>query len=180
VLIGVSEYRPVVLAPYNPAWPARYAAVAADVLAALGERVLRLEHIGSTSVPGLAAKPIVDALLIVADPAAEDDYVPDLLAAGFALRVREPDFHGHRMLRTASRDVHFHILPPDCVETVRYLAFRDRLRAEPAERRRYAEVKRELAGRDWPTMDDYADAKSEVVEHIIARGGGPPRSSQHG
>lgn len=173
-LIGGPEHRDIVLVAPDPAWPTRFAAVAEAVRAALGDRALELHHIGSTSVPGLVAKPIVDVLLVVADPADEDAYVPDLAAAGFHLRVREPEHHEHRMLRPLGRDVHLHVLPPACPETERYLALRDRLRTHAEERARYAATKRELARRDWPTMQHYADAKTDVIEAIIARAGGPP------
>ena len=120
-------------------------------------------------MPGLAAKPVVDILLVLDDPADEASYLPALEAAGYELRVREPDFYQHRMLRTPQRDVHVHVFPPDSPEIDRYLLFRGRLRADAAERELYAQAKRRLAARDWPTMQHYAEAKTEVVEAIIAR-----------
>jgi GrpB-like predicted nucleotidyltransferase (UPF0157 family) len=169
VLIGPPEQVEIRICDYDPAWPERFALEAARIRDALGDQKLRVEHIGSTSVPGLAAKPVVDVLLVLADPADEASYLPALEAAGYELRVREPGFYQHRMLRTPRRDVHVHVFPPDSPEIDRYLLFRGRLRADAAERELYARAKRRLAARDWPTMQHYAEAKTEVVEAIIAR-----------
>ena len=167
--IGGLEPAVVVLADYDPRWPTRFAAEAGRIRAALAERALAVEHIGSTAVPGLAAKPIVDVLLVVADSGDEPSYLPALEAAGYVLRVREPDFFEHRMLRTPARDVHVHVFSPGCVEIERYLLLRDRLRVDAEERELYERTKRELAACTWPTMQHYAEAKTEVVEAIIAR-----------
>ena len=154
---------------YDPAWPGLFAREADRVRAVLGDRVLQLEHIGSTSVPGLAAKPIIDMLLVVPDPADEPAYLPDLEAAGYVLVIREPDWYQHRCFKGPDTNVNLHVYPPGCPEIERYLLFRDRLRNHPAERAEYQRVKRELAQRDWAYTQQYADAKTEVVEAIIAR-----------
>jgi GrpB-like predicted nucleotidyltransferase (UPF0157 family) len=154
---------------YDPAWPGLFAREADRVRAVLGDRVSQLEHIGSTSVPGLAAKPIIDMLLVVPDPEDEPAYLPDLEAAGYVLVIREPDWYQHRCFKGPDTDVNLHVYPPGCPEIERYLLFRDRLRHDPAERARYQRVKRELAERDWTYVQQYADAKTEVVEAIIAR-----------
>ncbi len=125
-----------------------------------------MEHIGSTSVPGLAAKPVIDMLLTVDDVEDESGYVPDLEAAGLVLRVREPH---HRMFRTPERDVHLHVYEPDRPEVAAHLDLRDWLRVSPEDRRLYAGTKRRLAQREWTDMNHYADAKSEVVEQILPR-----------
>ena len=138
-------------------------------MAALGEAALSVEHIGSTSVPGLAAKPIVDILLVVEDSGEEASYVPSLEGAGYILRVREPDFHEHRMFRTPAKDVHVHVFSAGSPEIERYLLLRDRLRQNEGDRELYAQTKRELAMRDWPNIEHYAEAKTEVVEDIISR-----------
>jgi len=168
VLIGGSEKREIVIHDYDPSWPAKFATHSAKVAAALGSTALRIEHIGSTSVPGLAAKPIVDMLLVVADSAVESTYQPQLEAAGYVLRVREPAFHEHRMFRTPELDVHLHVCSVGWPEIERYLTFRDRLRTNVDDRRRYEETKRTLAARSWPDMNAYADAKTDVVESILA------------
>ncbi len=125
-----------------------------------------VEHIGSTSVPGLAAKPIVDMLLTVADVTAEAAYVPALESVGFELRVREPH---HRMLRTPARDVHLHVYEPDRAEVRDYLDLRDWLRVDAADRELYAATKRRLAQQSWRDMNDYAEAKSEVIRDVLGR-----------
>ena len=154
---------------YDPEWPRLYRREAERIRAVLGERVVGLEHIGSTSVPGLAAKPVIDVLLVVPDSADEPAYVPDLEAAGYVLVIREPGWFQHRAFKGPDTDVNLHVYSPGCPEMERYLIFRDRLRASPEDRARYQRAKRELAERDWTYVQQYADAKSEVVEEIIAR-----------
>ena len=161
---------PLRLDPYDPEWSRQYAVEARRVRAALGDRVLRIEHIGSTSVPGLAAKPIIDMLLVVADPGDEETYVPDLEEAGYVLHIREPDWYEHRLFkRPDGTDLHLHVHPPSSPEIRRNLALRDHLRTDAADRDLYERTKRELAGRTWRYMQDYADAKGEVIEQILAR-----------
>lgn len=128
-----------------------------------------MEHVGSTSVQGLAAKPIIDILLLVSDPSDEDAYVPQLEAAGYLLHGREPGWHQHRLLRGTEPPANVHVFAIGSSEVERMLLFRDRLRAHPDERELYERAKRELAARRWGYVQDYADAKSQVVEEIIAR-----------
>jgi GrpB-like predicted nucleotidyltransferase (UPF0157 family) len=168
-LIGGIEKRAIVIAGYDPSWPEKFQKHAALITQALGSGALRIEHVGSTSVPGLAAKPIIDIVVVVADSSDDAAYLPALLAAGYVLRVREPDWHQHRMLRTPELDVHVHIFSSGCVEIGRMLAFRDHLRRNADDRLRYEALKRTLAKQDWPSMDDYARAKTELVEQIIAK-----------
>jgi GrpB-like predicted nucleotidyltransferase (UPF0157 family) len=169
VLIGGIENREIVIADYNPRWPDQFHKHAATISQALGSKALRIEHVGSTSVPGLAAKPIIDIDVLVADAGDEAAYLPALVEAGYVLRVREPDWHQHRMFRTPELDVHVHIFSPGCAEVTRHLAFRDRLQTSPEDRLLYECVKRKLAREDWGDMNAYARAKSEVVEQILAR-----------
>jgi GrpB-like predicted nucleotidyltransferase (UPF0157 family) len=142
---------PIALVEYDPAWPLLYAREADRIRAALGDRVVLLEHTGSTSVPGLAAKPIIDMTLAVADTTAEGDYVPPLEAAGYVLRIREPDWYEHRMLRGTDPEVNLHVFSTGCEEIGRMLRFRDRLRSSPEDRALYLARKRELATRTWRT-----------------------------
>ena len=128
-----------------------------------------VEHVGSTSVPGLAAKPFIDVLLLVPEPSDEAAYVPQLETAGFLLHVREPDWHQHRFLRAHEPEVQIHVFAVGSEEAERMLLFRDRLRVDEDERALYEETKRLLAARNWTRVQDYADAKSEVVEEVIAR-----------
>ncbi|MFE0151671.1 GrpB family protein [Nonomuraea sp. NPDC059007] len=158
------------LADYDPAWPVRFERLAGDILAALGE--VRLEHVGSTSVPGLPAKPILDMLLIVEDPADEAAYVPALESLGYVLTIREPEWYEHRVLKLAGEmPVNLHVLPEGCLEVRRMLGFRDWLRTHDEDRDLYAQTKRDLAGRTWKYVQNYADAKTRVVESILTRAG---------
>jgi len=160
---------PVLLVEADPTWPATAARLVADVRAALGDRALLVEHAGSTSVPGLAAKPVIDLVLAVADPADERSYVEALTAAGYTLRIREPDWHEHRLLRLAEPRVNLHVFALGSVEIDRMLVFRDHLRVDPDDRALYERTKRGLARRTWEVVQHYADAKGPVVEEIVAR-----------
>jgi GrpB-like predicted nucleotidyltransferase (UPF0157 family) len=160
---------PIVLRDYSPEWPALFVREAARVRKALGARVLRLEHVGSTSIPGLAAKPIIDMLLAVADSSDEAAYVPAMEAGGYVLRIREPDWNQHRLFKGPDTNINLHVFSRSCPEIDRMLLFRDWLRSNDAERELYLRTKRELAKREWKYVQNYADAKTAVVEEIIAR-----------
>lgn len=160
----------------DPGWPDLFASDAADIATALGDVALAIDHVGSTSVPGLPAKPVIDILLQVPDPADEDAYVPALVRLGYWLQIREPDWLEHRVLyqrtdRGCAHDINLHVLSPDLGgdEIARLLDLRDWLRTHRDDRDRYAAVKRDLAGRRWRFVQDYADAKSEIVEALLAK-----------
>jgi GrpB-like predicted nucleotidyltransferase (UPF0157 family)/predicted enzyme related to lactoylglutathione lyase len=159
----------VLLAEPDPAWALTAAGLIRDIRAALGATVRVLEHAGSTSVPGLAAKPVIDLLLGVPDPVDEPAYVPALEAVGYELRIREPEWHEHRLLRHTDPAVNLHVFAADSDEIDRMLAFRDHLRNDAADRELYLRTKRDLASRTWAFVQDYADAKSDVVADIMAR-----------
>jgi GrpB-like predicted nucleotidyltransferase (UPF0157 family) len=163
---------PVELVDCDPEWPALFAREADRIREALGDRALAIEHTGSTSVPGLAAKPIVDITLVVADSADEAAYVPALESRGYVLRIRETDWFEHRLLKGPDTNINMHVFSQGCPEIERMLIFRDRLRDHDADRELYEQTKRQLARRDWAFVQHYADAKSEVVEAIIARARG--------
>ena len=165
-LIGGNERRAIVLVDYDPSWPMRFQDERAKITTALGAEAIRVEHIGSTAVPGLAAKPIIDVLVTLADIEDESRYLPAVQRAGYVLRVREP---GHRMVRTPELDVHVHIWPDDDPAVTAHLAFRNRLRSNTDDRDLYAATKRRLAQQDWPTMNHYADAKTDVILQILSR-----------
>lgn len=174
-LIGGIEKREIRIVDHDPQWHEKFQFHANRIAAALGDVVLRIEHIGSTSVPGLAAKPIIDILVVVARCQDEASYLPKMEEAGYVLRVREPE---HRMFRTPELDAHIHVYSQGSSEIERYQTFRDRLRQNAADRQRYEETKRRLAAQDWPDMNAYADAKTEVVESIIAAARAAGRASQ--
>ena len=161
----------VVLAAYDPRWPARFAARAAELRGILGDRARLIEHIGSTAVPGLAAKPVIDIVVAIDDVDDEPAYAADLEAAGYELMVREP---GHRCFRGGGpgEPVNLHCYPPGDPEIRKYLVLRDHLRSHPADRVRYEQVKRDLATRPWRDMNYYAAAKGPVISDILARAGG--------
>lgn len=163
----------IALVPHDAGWAERFRDEERRVRAALGERVIVLEHVGSTSVPGLAAKPVLDLLLVVPRSDEESSYASGLEAAGYALRLREPEWYEHRLFRRtvegAGLTVNLHVFSPGCDEVDRMLRFRDRLRADATDRELYERTKRELAARPWTSVQDYADAKSDVVRAILSR-----------
>lgn len=135
-----------------------------------------MEHVGSTSVPGLAAKPIIDMVLAVEDSADESGYVPDLEARGYTVRIREPEWFEHRVLKGPEADINLHVFTAGAEEIERMILFRDHLRDGADDRARYETVKRTLAARSWESVQDYADAKSSVVREIMTRAAAGPRS----
>ena len=159
----------VVIADYDPIWPHWYESAAFRIREALGDKALELHHVGSTSVRGLAAKPLIDINLVVADTTDEDAYVPPLEAIGYTLRIREPDWYEHRLLRGYDPPVNLHVFNPGCVEVEQMLVFRDWLRTHDDDRELYERTKRELAGQQWEYVQNYADAKTHVVRDIVAR-----------
>ena len=132
-------------------------------------KALSIEHVGSTSVPGLPAKPIIDILLVVESSADEKSYLPSLRAAGYVLGIREPDWHEHRMFKGPDTNINLHVFSKGDEEIERMLIFRDWLRENPDDRDFYLKTKRELAEKNWDYVQNYADSKSKVVESIIAR-----------
>ena len=169
----IGELKPlssrILIVDYDPQWPRLFVREANRIRSALGRRVLRIEHAGSTSVPGLAAKPIIDILLVVADSAKEDAYAPALEAAGYVLRIREPDWYEHRMLKGPDTDINLHVFSSGCPEIDRMLMFRDWLRSNAADRDLYARTKLALARKEWRHVQNYADAKTVIIEEILAR-----------
>lgn len=166
VFIGGPEKRAIVIEDYDPAWAARFEQAKASLAEALGPKAVRIEHFGSTAVPGLAAKGIIDVMVEVQDADDEAAYGPELEAHGFTIRVRQG---GHRMYRTADQDVHVHVFT-DGSEAARIrLLFRDWLRHDAGDRRLYEGTKRALARQEWEATNDYSDAKGAVVTEILVR-----------
>jgi GrpB-like predicted nucleotidyltransferase (UPF0157 family) len=160
---------PILLEDYNPHWPELFDREAQRIRGALGDRALRIEHTGSTSVPGLAAKPIIDVLLAVTDSRDENSYLPDLEAAGYRLRIREIDWFQHRMFNGPDSEMNLHVFSSGCPEIDRMLSFRDWLRSHGEDRDVYERTKRALAQNEWKYVQNYADAKTAVIEEILAR-----------
>ena len=166
---SVPQFVPIQIVDYDPEWPRLYEREAERVQSALGDRVLLLEHVGSTSVPGLAAKPKIDMLLVVANSADEPAYVPAMETAGYILTIREPDWYEHRMFKGPDTDINLHVFSSGCTEINRMLLFRDRLRSNETDRLLYERTKRQLARNNWKYMQNYADAKTAVVQEILTR-----------
>ncbi|PZF58408.1 GrpB family protein [Curtobacterium sp. MCSS17_008] len=173
-IVGGPEPLSVGLHEYDPAWAARYEEHRSRIADALDGQHVGIEHIGSTSVPGLAAKPIVDVAVAVPDVTDEAAYLGPLLAAGYVLRVREP---GHRLVRTPERDAHVHVYEHGAQALDDYVLLRDRLHRDDADRRRYEDTKRALMERSWDDSNAYADAKTAVIEDIKARARAASRRS---
>ncbi|MCY1527822.1 GrpB protein [compost metagenome] len=159
---------PVKVVPYDPAWPARYGELEARIRQALGPAALDVEHMGSTAVPGLAAKPVIDIDLTVADPVREDAYVPALEAIGYVLALREPSWHQHRLLQRDEPSVNLHVFGPDCPENIRHRMFRDWLRGHDEDRDRYAQAKQAAAGGVMQVMV-YNKRKEATLRQIYER-----------
>jgi GrpB-like predicted nucleotidyltransferase (UPF0157 family) len=159
----------IYLAPYDPAWPSLFTQLAQQIREALGDAILLLEHVGSTSVPGLSAKPIIDMVLAVANSSDEAAYVKPLEEKGYTLRIREPDWYEHRLLKPPEIPGNLHVFSVGCEEIEQMLLFRDWLRKHVDDRLLYEATKRDLAARTWKYTQNYADAKSAVVQEIVAR-----------
>lgn len=169
----VGELKPhnaqITLVEYDLHWPEAFTQEADRIRSILGDKIIRLEHVGSTSVPGLCAKPIIDMLLVVKKSADEPSYVPDLEEAGYVLRIREPDWFEHRMFKGPDMDINLHVFSERASEVDRMLLFRNWLRSNEDDRDKYAQAKRSLARDKWRHVQHYADAKTSVVQEIMKR-----------
>ena len=157
---------------HDPAWPASFEVLASRIRTALGDRALEVEHVGSTSVPGLAAKPVIDIDVAVPDPRDEASYVPDLEAVGFRLRLRERGWHEHRLLVAEDPRANVHVFAVDCPEAIRHRLFRDWLIEHPDDRERYTAAKRASAmasNEAGRVVGDYNQRKQPVVREILDR-----------
>jgi len=159
----------IVLVDYDPAWPLQFIRENERIKSTLGAKALSIEHVGSTSVPGLPAKPVIDILLVVERSADERSYLPALETAGYVLGIREPEWHEHRMFKGPDTNINLHVFGKGDEEIERMLMFRDWLSENLADRDFYLRTKRELAEKDWKFVQNYADAKSKVVESMILR-----------
>lgn len=155
----------IAVEPYDSAWAQHYEGFKDNIETALSGTVLGLEHVGSTAVPGLPAKPVIDIDLIVVDPEQEDSYVPALEALGYELTIRERSWYEHRMLRLQHPRVNLHVFGPACPEHIRHLLFRDWLRQHPDDRARYADAKT-LAKSGAANALEYNRRKQSVVRDI--------------
>jgi GrpB-like predicted nucleotidyltransferase (UPF0157 family) len=158
----------ILLVDYDPGWAEVFERETARIRAVLAA-ALQIEHVGSTSVPGLPAKPIVDIVLVVTDSADEAAYLPALESTGYGLHIRESDWYEHRMFKGPETDINLHTFSAGCPEVDRMLMFRDWLRVNAADRQVYARTKSALARKEWTYVQHYADAKSAVIDEIMTR-----------
>ena len=165
---NVEHNQTIQLNPYDEKWPALFEREKERILKILKDKALMIEHIGSTSVSGLMAKPIIDILLVVEDAGKEEDYMDDLCRHGYILRVMEPDFENHHMFKGPDTDIHLHVFSKGSKEIEKYLLFRNYLRLHDDARELYENTKKELAKKTWKYVQNYADAKSEVVQKILS------------
>ncbi|QAS69985.1 GrpB family protein [Oenococcus sicerae] len=169
VTLGKVEQNPQIkLQPYDPTWINSYLEEE-QKKAALQGKALLVEHVGSTSVPGLSAKPIIDILLLVNDSSKEEDYVPNLIAKGYILRIREPEWFEHRMFKSNTKNVNLHVFSSGCTEAQEMLNFRNWLRINDHDKSWYEASKQKLASKKWETVQEYADAKTPIVQEIKKR-----------
>ena len=157
----------IVLYDYDTSWPAHFSQIRTQILGALRDAALAVEHVGSTSIPGLCAKPVIDVLLVVSDSSDEAAYAHRLEECGFKLHHREPEWHEHRLFKFSSPAANIHVFSSGCSEIERMVCFRDFLRSDTHARQTYESKKRELAQREWTRVQEYADAKGEVVEGLL-------------
>lgn len=170
--VGAERVEPIELSEYDPAWPERFDAWRGRIARALGPAAQRVEHVGSTAVPGLIAKPVIDVQVSVPDLADEPLYVPQLQEVGLQLRGRD---ELHRYLRPPPdrpRDAHVHVCPTGGEWERRHLLFRDHLRAHPEAAARYAATKRLAAERWREDRIAYTEAKTGVILDLMEQAEG--------
>ena len=158
----------VEVAAYDLVWPMLFQTLKSQIGGALNGTALTIEHVGSTAVPDLPAKPVIDIDVIVANPEDESGYVPALEKLGYTLTIRERSWYQHRMLRLDTPRVNVHIFGPDCPEHMRHILFREWLRAHPEDRRRYTDAKM-LAKEGASTVQTYNSRKESVIKEIYTR-----------
>jgi len=172
-----TRWQSIVIEDYDPAWVDRFAAASSLLTEALGGLIINIEHVGSTSVPGLAAKPIIDIDLLIDDTTDESRYTPALERLGYRLILREPWWYGHRMFVSAAEDVHLHVWPQGAPEPIRHRLFRDWLRTHPDDLELYAMTKRRVARDTVHQPGDYNLSKNDVIDDIYTRIFAAPEAS---
>jgi len=170
---------PINLVEYDYRWPELFNREANRIRSVLGKKALQIEHVGSTSVPGLCAKPIIDIILVVENSADEVSYVPELEKVGYTLKIREPSWYEHRMFKGPDTDINLHVFSKGTPEVERMIRFRDWLRKNQEDRDKYADIKRSLAELNWKHVQDYADAKTSIVEEIMNRANASCEKDKH-
>ncbi|MGH2544786.1 MAG: GrpB family protein [Ardenticatenaceae bacterium] len=163
--------RKIVVVPYDPAWPAAFQREAERIACVFGDELLSIHHIGSTSVPGLAAKPIIDVMPLVRDVERVALYSPAMIELGYEPKG-EHGIAGRRFFtkgRHPHRTHNVHIYHPSSPEVARHLAFRDYLRAHPAEAEQYARLKAELACQFPNDIEQYMAGKEPFIKELLRK-----------
>jgi len=159
---------PVVIVGYDPCWPDLYRAEADSILASIGQWAVAIEHIGSTAVPGLGAKPIIDIMVGIRGLAEAPACLEPLLALGYTYHPwAEASLPERRYFDR--RGYHLHMVEVTSDFWTRQLLFRDRLRAEPETARAYCKLKKSLAARFGTDREGYTEAKTEFIEGVVRR-----------
>ncbi len=163
----------VVVVPHDPRWRTLFMRTSDELHAALGSSILAVHHVGSTAVPGLCAKPILDVLVSIPDLARGADLVSQLTALGYEFRPAEeiPDRHFFRRRNGTVRSHHLSLAEPTSLHHRVTLAFRDALRADPRLAQAYADLKLELARRFPHDRPAYIEGKSEFLADVLAKAG---------
>ena len=162
---------PIVIVEYDPEWPQKYERARADILAAAGDVIRRIEHIGSTSVPGLAAKPVIDILIGVDALEATMPVLGERLAP-LGYQARQFGEAGHGYLRRKVDGVRTHHVPVYEAATIEGhadLVFRDWLRTHQEDAAAYERLKRDMAVLHYENREAYVDSKTEIVREILGR-----------
>ena len=168
---------PIELHPYDSDWPDAFERERAQIAPLLvGARAI--EHVGSTSIPGLPSKPIIDIIVLVDDVGAANTAIPALEAMGYGFWRDNPDktkLYLAKGLPPAPRRTHHLHIHDDVDEVQRHLIFRDHLRAHPAAREAYLALKEDLASRFRDDREAYSTNKTAFIDKLILSLGGPPR-----
>jgi GrpB-like predicted nucleotidyltransferase (UPF0157 family) len=170
---GSDRPGPIVVEHYNPEWPHEFERVVEPVRAALGEMATRFEHVGSTSVPGLAAKPILDIDVVIPSREVLPQVIRRLADLGYEHRgdLDVPGREAFRWVPGTGMRRHLYVCAEGALPLLRHIALRDALRADPVARERYATLKRELAAAHPHDMDAYVEGKSALIAEIMTAAG---------
>lgn len=163
---------PINVVDYDDSWPVQFTTIATRIRAVLGNAAIAIEHVGSTAVPGLAAKPTIDIDLTVANPADEAAYVPALERVGFTLVIREPRWHEHRGLKLVDPSTNLHVFGLDCPEVLRHRMFREWLKSHLDDLDLYRRAKLTAAAAcaaGTGTLMQYNKHKEPVIREIYDR-----------
>jgi GrpB-like predicted nucleotidyltransferase (UPF0157 family) len=161
---------PVIIEDYDPRWPEQFESLRARICRALGLLAVAVEHVGSTAVPGLAAKPIIDLDVLLRDPGDLAEAIARLAGLGYAHRG-DLGVPGREAFKAPPDEFphHLYACMPDSREYRRHLAFRDHLRCHPEDAKEYASLKRKLAAEFGPDREGYSQAKTEFVKKILGQ-----------